>query len=71
MVVFTKDHLTVSNELRESDSMNDFLGVYINELSLAYITMYRPSDSTVASFQWSLRKVSEWIRKIQSKFEGV
>ena len=31
VVVFIKEHLTVSNELRESDSMNDFLGIYINE----------------------------------------
>ena len=71
VVVYIKDHLTVSNELRESDSINDLLGVYINELNIAYITMYRPPDSTIASFQWSLRKVSEWIRKIQTKFEGV
>ena len=71
VISYVKDHLTVSSELGESDSMNELLCIYINELNTAVITMYRPPDSTTESFSWSINKVNDWIRKVQSKHDGV
>ena len=33
--------------------------------------MYRPPDSTKESFNWSVRNVNNWLRKIQKKHDGV
>ena len=61
----------MSYQLSESVSMNDLVSVYINELNTAIVTMYRPPDSTVQSFKWSIMKVNDWIKKIVHKNDGV
>ena len=48
--MYVKDHLTVSCELNESDAMNDLLCIYINELNMALVTIYRLPDSNAESF---------------------
>ena len=68
---YVKEHLTVSNELRDSDAMNDLLCIFIIELNTAIVTMYRPPDSTVESFRWSIKKVNIWLSKILQKSDGV
>ena len=68
---YVKEHLTVSNELRDSDAMNDLLCIFINELNTAIVTMYRPPDSTVESFRWSIKKVNIWLSKILQKSDRV
>ena len=58
IVSYVKDNLTISDEYNDSDSMNELLCIYINEINIALITLYRPPDSTMDSFTWSLRRIS-------------
>ena len=50
IVTYMKDHLTVSDDYSDSDSMNNLLCIYINEINVVLITLYRPPDSTKESF---------------------
>ena len=71
VITYVKDHLTVSCELSESDAMNDLLCIYINEINMAIVTIYRPPDSNAESFNWCIKKTNEWIKKIQQKSDGI
>ena len=71
VISYVKDHLTISDEFSDSDSINDLLCLYINEINLALVTIYRPPDSTKESFSWCVRSVNGWLRKIQKKHDGV
>ena len=61
IVVYIKDNLTISDDFNDSDSMNELSCVYINEIKVALVTVYRPPDSTKESFIWSLRKINDLV----------
>ena len=64
MITYVKDHLTISHKLSRSDSTTDFLCMYIQELKLALITIYRPPRVSSSSFHKCLHAVDGWMKAL-------
>ena len=68
VITYVSDKLTVSNELSGSDSMTEFLCLYINDLNIGAINIYRPPSATVQSLSKSLEMITNWMTKIEKEF---
>ena len=68
VITYISDKLTVSNEISGSDSMTEFLCLYINDLNIGAINIYRPPSATVQSLSKSLEMITNWMTKIENEF---
>ena len=68
VLTYVKESLTVSNEFKGSDSVTEFLCLYINDLNLSVINIYRPPGTNNESFGEAIKKIDNWLNKIQKEF---
>ena len=70
VITYIKDHLTTSRERKFSDSMTEILCVYIHELNIGLITVYRPPDCKSESFDKGMDVIDKWMNDVKD-LEGV
>ena len=70
VISYIKDHLTISNDKKFSDSMTEVLCVYIHELNIGLITVYCPPDCTTESFTKGINFVEAWMEDVKNN-EGI
>ena len=50
VLTYVKESLTVSNEFKGSDSVTEFLCLYVNDLNMSVINIFRPPRTSSESF---------------------
>ena len=48
--------------------MTEYLCLYIKDINLGAINMYRPPSASTESFSNSLDQISKWMTKIEKEF---
>ena len=71
VITYIKDNFTASHELTMSDSISELLCVFIQELKLAVITVYRPPGTNNESFNLVLNKMDEWLNNLHGELKDV
>ena len=71
VIAYVRDNLTVSHELSFSDSICELLCIYIQELKLGVITVYRPPGSENISFSNIIKKMDKWLLELSSEFNDL
>ena len=61
VITYLRDDLAVNSELKHSNSYCDTLGLYIPQLELALITIYRPPKCPSFKFKECLENVRDWV----------
>ena len=61
IITYIKEGYTISNVSSYSDSMTETLCLYINELNIGLVTVYRPPGCDTGSFRNSLNSIDKWI----------
>ena len=67
VICYLREDLSVSSEFKHSNSYCDSLGLYIPELDLALITVYRPPGCPCWNFKESLEEITTWLRGLETK----
>ena len=71
VVTYIKDFMTTSDELLYSDSTSEAISVYIHDLNMALITVYRPPGCKSESFLKCLDKIDKWLHNITTTKDKV
>ena len=71
VITYIKDFMTTSNELLYSDSITESVGVYIHDINMALITIYRPPGCKNDSFLKCIDKIDKWLYDITKDKEKV
>ena len=61
VITYIKDFMTTSNELLYSDSITESVGVYIHDINMVLITIYRPPGCKNDSFLKCIDKIDKWL----------
>ena len=61
VITYIKDFITTSHDLVYSDSTTEAICVYIHDINLALVTVYRPPGCNNDSFLKCLEKVDKWL----------
>ena len=67
VIVYVKDKYTISCEDCYSNSVCESICLYINELNIGIITIYRPPNSGNSEFLLCLNRIEEWMKEIYER----
>ena len=65
VVTYVREDLAVAAELKHSNSYCETLALYIPQLDLALVTIYRPPGCPEYKFKESLEEVSSWLQGLE------
>ena len=64
VITFCRENLIISDENIYSDSTSESLCLYISNMNMIMITIYRPPNCDKISFKNNLSSIDRWIEKI-------
>ena len=71
VITLIHEDLIVSEDKSYSDSTSESLMLYINDLNMGLITVYRPPNCDTASFGNNLKNINKWMEAIQKNHPSV
>ena len=67
VINYVREDLAVSSEHRFSNGFCDTIGLFIPELDLALVTVYRPPACPGWKFKEALEEITAWLRQLEGK----
>ena len=64
VITYCRDNLIVSDEHNYSDSISESICLYISNLNMIIVTVYRPPNCDQHSFKKNLLSIDKWLEKM-------